>query len=512
MTPLMWWLVVAPGALLLATLLVVVVVIPYRFTSRRYRKLISRIPGPRGLPVLGNALMVVGVSRAGMIPFLKKLHDTYGSFFKINVLGVTHVMCTDIDEIEKSLSSMNYITKSFDYLLLTPWLGDGLLVSTGAKWHARRKMLTPAFHFRILEDYLPVFTRCSNVLVEKLRACVGQGSVPVNDFLTLCTLDIICETAMGTRMDAQEGKAVEYVEGVKRMSELFQTRQLKPWLWRPLWFAISPTGFEHRRVISKLHAFTNKVIKERQSEYRAARENVNPDAPKKKRKLLALLDLLLEVAESNPGALSLEDIREEVDTFMFEGHDTTSAALSWAIYLLALNPKEQEKAAAEQAEIFGDSTRDPTMADLSQMRYLEQVIKEALRIYPSVPAFSRLLESDITLCGHTVPEGALLTISPLLVHQDASVYPEPQSFKPERFDPDTSAGRHPFAYIPFSAGPRGCIGQRFALLEEKAVLSAVLRNFRLEAVDRPEEVTPLMELVLRPERPLRVKFLERTFL
>ncbi|GLH12599.1 Uncharacterized protein GBIM_17316, partial [Gryllus bimaculatus] len=215
----------------------------------------------------------------------------------------------------KLLGSVSFITKSFDYHLLKPWLGDGLLLSTGGKWHSRRKLLTPAFHFRILEDYLPVFTRCSRVLVEKLRERTGDPYVPVNDLITLCTLDVICETAMGTRIDAQEGKGVEYVSAVLRMSELFQKRQLTPWLWRPWLFALSPTGFEQRRVLRQLHGFTTRVIVERQAERRAAGAD---SSPKKKRRLLALLDLLLEVAESEPGALSLDDIREEVDTFMFE--------------------------------------------------------------------------------------------------------------------------------------------------------------------------------------------------
>ncbi|GLH12597.1 Probable cytochrome P450 6t3 [Gryllus bimaculatus] len=110
---------------------------------------------------------------------------------------------------------------------------------------------------------------------------------------------------------------------------------------------------------------------------------------------------------------------------------------------------------------------------------------------------------------YTVPAGAFLTFSPLLLHRDERLWPQPARFRPERFGPEEAQRRHPFAYIPFSAGPRGCIGQRFALLEEKAVLSAVLRHFRLEAVQREEDVRPLMELILRPEQSVRVRFVER---
>nr|CAD7200519.1 unnamed protein product [Timema douglasi] len=139
------------------------------------------------------------------------------------------------------------------------------------------------------------------------------------------------------------------------------------------------------------------------------------------------------------------------------------------------------------------------------MTYLEQVIKESLRLYPSVPLYGRLLEDDIIIKNYTIPAGTNFGIFPYCIHRNPRIYPDPEGFNPDRFSKESSQERHPFAYLPFSAGPRNCIGQRFALLEGKNILSTVLRNLRIESLDKPEDIAVLGELILRPKHELRVK-------
>lgn len=227
-----------------------------------------------------------------------------------------------------------------------------------------------------------------------------------------------------------------------------------------------------------------------------------------------------------------EDIREEVDTFMFEGHDTTSAAISWTLFLLGSNPEYQERVVEELESIFGDDTETPaTMKNLLDMRYLECCIKDALRLFPSVPMMARMVGEDVTISkssiavsvtiffilnspfsgGKLVPAGTQAIIMTYALHRNPRVFPKPEQFNPDNFLPENCAGRHPFAYIPFSAGPRNCIGQKFAILEEKAVISTVLRKYKIESVDRREDLTLLGELILRPKDGLRVKITPRTW-
>ncbi|XP_047102529.1 cytochrome P450 4c3-like [Schistocerca piceifrons] len=475
-------------------------VVPYKFNTLRTHILIDKIPGPKGIPILGNALQF-NVPTEEFIPVLKKIYDDYYPIYKIWFLGVAIVFIGDPDGVEKILSSQQHITKSDDYLILEPWLCKGLLTSTGTKWHERRKLLTPAFHFKILEDYVHVFNKNSRILVNKLSENTPGSTVNIFKYMTTCTLDIICETAMGTSVDAQNGGEAEYVAAVKRMSELFLYRQLRFWVHMPLTFRLCPVYHEQNHVLNILHGFTERIIKERKEEFRSRNANERKNL---KSKRISLLDLLVEVAEQT-GELTDLDIREEVDTFMFEGHDTTAASLTWTIFLIGLHPHVQEKIEEELEEIFGESDREVKMEDLNAMKYLEQVIKESLRLYPSVPQFGRKLDVDHEIHGYKLPAGTHCVVMPLFMHLNPELYPEPYKFDPDRFTPDKIQGRHPFAYLPFSAGPRNCIGQKFAIMEEKIVLSTLLRSFRIESLEKPEDIKLTGELILRPKDGIRVK-------
>jgi len=164
---------------------------------------------------------------------------------------------------------------------------------------------------------------------------------------------------------------------------------------------------------------------------------------------------------------------------------------------------------AELDEIFTDSKQAATMEDLNKMRYLEMCLKEALRLYPSVPFISRLLNEEVQMTNYLIPSGTTCHVHIFDLHRDSSIYPAPDDFIPERFNQENSAKRHPFAYIPFSAGPRNCIGQRFALYELKSVISTILRNFRLEPVTKPHQIVFSADLVLRCRDPIKVKILNR---
>nr|CAD7427360.1 unnamed protein product [Timema monikensis] len=219
--------------------------------------------------------------------------------------------------------------------------------------------------------------------------------------------------------------------------------------------------------------------------------------PDKKR--LAFLDLLIALSEKD-GSLSDADIREEVDTFMFEGHDTVSTAITWALYLIGIHKDIQDKLVEELDDIFHGSDRPATWTDLNNMKYMEMTIKEALRIYPSVPVFARETTSIVQLEKYTIPKGVEILFFPYVIHRNPKVFPEPNKFNPDNFLPDRIQSRHPFSYVPFS--------QRFALLEEKAIISSILRRFKLESV-QPKELKILLDLILKPLDPIKIKITER---
>ncbi|KAI9560159.1 hypothetical protein GHT06_014170 [Daphnia sinensis] len=502
------------------TCLVFITVGSALFRRYKFMQECNKVPGPPvQIPLLGSFTDLF-VDPDQLIPHFMNLYHKWSKrspVLRVWMGPLPWFFLGAAESAEVVLSSNKIIDKSREYDFIQPWLATGLLTSTGSKWHQRRKMLTPTFHFKILEDFVHVFNEQSKTLVEKLTTKVGQD-FDIFPFITLCTLDVICETAMGRHVNAQSKSDSDYVKAVYNMSHIIQIRQIRPWL-RPDWlFNLFPYASEQQKCLSILHGFTDQVIRERKIEHKLlkaqketnAKAGVKEDEFVSKKRNLAFLDLLIEASQDGK-VLSDLDIREEVDTFMFEGHDTTAAAINWSLFLLGNNPEKQEQVSEELIRVFGNSDRPVTMADLNELKYLECCVKEALRLYPSVPLLARQLMEDTTICGYNLPGGATVLAAPFLIHRDPTYFPEPDCFKPERFFPENIRGRHPYAYVPFSAGPRNCIGQKFALMEEKVILASVLRRFHVKALDKPEGLPTLAELILRPRDGIRVHLTEKKF-
>ncbi|MEJ1285079.1 family with sequence similarity 149 member A [Cricetulus griseus] len=466
----------------------------------------------RAYPLVGHALLM----KPNSADFFQQLIQYTEEFrhlplIKLWIGPVPLVALYKAENVEVILTSSKQIDKSFMYKFLQPWLGLGLLTSTGNKWRSRRKLLTPTFHFTILEDFLDVMNEQANILVDKLENHVNQGAFNCFVHITLCALDIICETAMGKNIGAQSNDDSEYVRTVYRMSDMIHRRMKMPWFWFDLWYLMFKEGREHRRGLKRLHTFTNNVIAERVSDMKAKEDwtsaGTGCEPSKSKRK--AFLDLLLSVTDEDGNRLSHEDIREEVDTFMFEGHDTTAAAINWSLYLLGSYPEVQRKVDKELDDVFGRSLRPVTLEDMKKLKYLDCVIKETLRIFPSVPLFARSLSEDCEVAGYKISKGTEAVLIPYALHRDPKYFPDPEEFQPERFFPENSKGRHPYAYVPFSAGPRNCIGQKFAVMEEKTILACILRRFWVECNQKREELGLSGDLILRPNNGIWIKLKRR---
>ncbi|KJH47356.1 unspecific monooxygenase [Dictyocaulus viviparus] len=279
-----------------------------------------------------------------------------------------------------------------------------------------------------------------------------------------------------------------------------------PWLWlEPIWY-LSGFQSEFNRLVKLTNDFTRKVIADRKRRMDDT-EFIDEKEMHSNRKKLAFLDLLLHMQRSNE--LSDEDIREEVDTFMFEGHDTTSSGIGFTVWWLGQSPECQKKVHEELDSVFGDSDRLPTSEDLKRLVYLEKCIKESLRLTPSVPLVARKLTSDVVIGETTLPDGLTVVVVPSTTARDDRYWEKPKEFYPEHFDAEKVSLRNPYAYIPFSAGPRNCIGQKFAVLEEKTVLSWIFRRYYVESEERYPGNQPSPELVLTPSNGVRVRLTKR---
>uniref|UniRef100_A0A914Z715 Cytochrome P450 n=1 Tax=Panagrolaimus superbus TaxID=310955 RepID=A0A914Z715_9BILA len=468
----------------------------------QHRRQFDGIPSPRSYPFVGH-MLITKPDSSGFIDQVMGMASLYPNKPRIVAFWtfiMPIVMIYSPESLEPIFTNPKHLNKPFLYDLLKPWLGLGLLTKSAETWRPRRKLLTPTFHYDILKNFVYVFNKQADIMVQQIRKQLetSDEAIEIGNYVTLCALDIICETSMGKCVNAQFESESEYVVAVHRINDIIQRRQKEPWVWNDILFNLIGDGKEHKWALNVLHSFTQKVIKERREEF------LKDSMVTSER--LAFLDQLLLLEQK--GEITVEEIQYEVDTFMFEGHDTTSAGITWACHLLGNHPEVQRKVVEELDAVIGDS-HEISYEHLSQLKYCECVIKESLRLYPSVPIFARVLGDDQEVSGHIIPKGTQILVNPYLIHRDPSHWDNAEEFRPERFLPENCVGRNAFAFVPFSAGSRNCIGQRFALMEEKTLLASILRNFQIESVKRRDQQEFTSELILRPVGGVQLKMYPR---
>ncbi|XP_031767124.2 cytochrome P450 4C1-like [Galleria mellonella] len=474
-------------------------------------RVFMKVPGMKDRFLIGNALEMICVHPDKIFEWRTSLSKRFNGIYRFYTYPFRYINIYNPEDIEIVLSSTKFIKKSRLYDIIKPWLADGLLLSSGAKWQQRRKILTSAFHFDILRQFHTVIEENSKRLTETLGT--SGEIVNIAPIVTEYTLNTICETAMGTKLsDETSAAAMSYKNALHTLGNLFIQRFIKLYLLIEFIYNLSSLKIQQQRTIDVIKKFTTDIIDKRKKYLEQNVLTSNPtkqdeDDVYKGRKKFAFLDLLLTA--ENDGKIDKSGVQEEVDTFMFGGHDTTASGLSFLFLLLANHQDVQEKVYKEIQSIFGDSTRIATTSDLTQMKYLELCIKESLRLYPPIHFVARILNDQIKLSNYTIPADTECLIHIFDLHRREDLYKNALTFDPDRFLPENSVGRHPYAYIPFSAGPRNCIGQKYAMMEMKSATSAVIRRYKLEAITKPEEIRFSGDLVLRSIDPINIKIIKR---
>ncbi|GFY45250.1 cytochrome P450 4c3 [Trichonephila inaurata madagascariensis] len=484
----------------------------------------KRIPGPKVNGIITNIIPLLSIFRnkaASNSALLYQMVNAYSHVFRKEGMWMFYggfkkiLILYKAETVEPILSSNENIGKGFEYEFITPMLKEGLLTSKKDKWRYRRKLLTPSFHFRILDEFIPIFNEQANIFASKIAANMEITPwIDIAPLASLCTLDIICETAMGKKLKAQINSESPYVKALHQFCHAAIDRLLRPWLWPDFLFHRTNKGKEFFKNLKIMDDFTRQVIAERkaeklqeQTEGTTKEEEINDEIiGRKLKRRLALLDLLLDLHLKDE-SFTLDDVAEEVDNFMFAGHDTTSSGLSWALYMLGIYPEIQRKVHEEIDDVLGDDEdRQITLDDIKNLKYLDCVLKESRRLWPPTPFIARDLDEDVVIDGCLIPKGTSCGILIFMLHRDPDVFPNPEKFDPNRFLLENSTGRHPFAYIPFSAGPRNCIGQRFAIFEAVTVMATILKKFKVKSLDPIDRIHTIDELVLRSDQPLRMTF------
>jgi cytochrome P450 len=367
-------------------------------------------------------------------------------------------------------------------------LGDGLLTSEGDTWRRHRKLTAPSFQRSEVAAYGGVMAERARAFVERQAPDVA---IDVHSAMMQLTLDILVRALFGTE--------VKRAPDVERLLEPVMHDYVPPAVaWRlllPEWVPL-PSRRRLARARRELDVILLELIGERR---RAAAERASAGA--------APSDLLgrLMLACDAEGSLSEAALRDEAMTLFLAGHETTALSLTYGLRLLAKHPRERQALVAELDRVLGG--RAPALHDLPNLPYTRAVLDETLRLFPPAWGLGREPREDVVVAGVAIPKGTQVILCPWVMHHDAQFFPEPDRFWPERWLTQPAPRR--FAYMPFGAGPRVCIGSHFALAEAMIILAVVLQRVEPELAAQPE-LDLMPSVTLRPRGPVLMRLTPRT--
>ncbi|KAM5247131.1 cytochrome P450 4X1 isoform 2-T2 [Ctenodactylus gundi] len=389
----------------------------------------------------------------------------------------------------------------YPYKFMTPCLGKGLLNLNGPKWFQHRRLLTPVLHCDILKTYVKVMAHSVSTMLDKWEKICGtqDATMEVFEHINLMALDIIMRCVFSKETNCQINSTYDpYIKASSEIGEIIFYRLYNFWHLHDIIFKFSPEGHRFQELSKVLHQFTEKVIQDRKKSLEAGMQQDNT-----RKKPQDLLDIVLCAQAESEDSFSDADVQAEVSTFMLLGHDASAASLSWLLYCLALSPEHQERCREEIRSILKDGS-SVSWDQLDEMPYTTMCIKEMFRLIPPVPSISRELSKPLTFPdGRLLPAGMTVVLSIWGLHHNPAFWKSPKVFDPLRFTKENSDQRHPYAYLPFSAGPRHCVGQQFAMLELKVAIALILLRFQV-APDLTRPLSFSNHIILKPKHGIHL--------
>ena len=437
-------------------------------------------PGPRGWPGVGVVLPYL----RDQPRFLIESYRRYGPVVGFHLLQFRGAI------LNGAAANRYVLVDAADNFLVAPtidragirWIvGEGVLFIDDPAHRQQRKLIQPAMHRQRIEDYQRVMVEATQQVLDR-----WQPGVPLDIAAVMDDLALIVMGRTLFHMDFT-GDARALADAVSTV--VFTTNDaFRMALARlPLDVPRLGRGGSLRRALALVHRLVGQII--------AQHERDGDDAGD-------VVSMLVAARDDAGGRLTAAQVRDHLLTLFVAGHETVANALAWGFYLLAQHPPVAVKLLAElDTQLHG---APPTAADLDRLPYLEQVTKEILRIYPPATSLFRTAREGFTWQGYTFPAGATIMYSPYVSHHIPEQFPEPDVFRPERFDPAISIPPPSYAYIPFGGGGRSCLGAPFATMEIKTVLATVLQRFRLELVPY-QRVVAAVHTTLQPEYGIQMR-------
>ncbi|MDC3955291.1 cytochrome P450 [Polyangium jinanense] len=439
-------------------------------------------PGPKGMPLLGNVLQI----RKNKLAFMLHAARTHGDIAHFRLGPIDAYLLNHPDHIRDVLiERADVLPKDrLQNKIISPFFGNGMLISNGEEHHRQRRMAQPAFHPRRLDSYARIFVE------QALQGMAGWRSgdeYAIDAEMLKMTIQNVCLAlfnADATDIVARAAAAMTSI--IELLSTEFDLAIPIP-MWLP-----TQRNRRKREAIRELDSIVMKFV----ADWRRSGQDRGD-----------LLSMLMLAHGEARGGVTHDELRDHLITMFSAGHETTAFTLVWAWILLSQHPDVEAELWTELDRVLGG--RPPTAEDLPQLVYTTMIVKETLRLYPAGWLLSpREPHEDITLGGYTIPKGSMIFISPYVLHRDGRFFPEPERFRPERFRPGADKHIARGTYIPFGIGPRVCIGGAFATTEAVLTLATVAQRYRVSLLPG-QSLAPRGNLALRPPPGVKVRVIAR---
>jgi cytochrome P450 len=436
----------------------------------------KKMPGPKGNGIFGGA----GKMATNPLAFLMDLDKTYpGGIVNWRLLHLNIVLISDPKLVRVVLqTNQKLYIKNSAYKQLKLILGDGLVTSEGELWKRQRKLIQPSFHKQYIYGMFESMLGCANEMTEewKVKSKAGE-TIDFADEMMKITLQIIGKTMLSANVKAEAKTVSDALGYLLKAVDIKATRALNIPLWVP-----TPGNFRFKKERNILDEIIYKIINERRKTGHQKGD---------------LLDMLMESKYEDTGEhMPNHLLKDEVMTIFLAGHETTASALAWTFYLISQHPEVYKKLKAEVKEIVGDG--EITFQHLQQLKYTKACLNEGMRLYPPVWAIGRRALEDTMVGDYLIKKDTDILMSPYIIHRHPEYWSNVEAFDPDRWETEEVKEMDKFAYFPFAAGPRMCIGNNFALFEADIIITKIIQNFDFEYVG---EAAPKMD----PSITLRVK-------
>ncbi|XP_063983081.1 cytochrome P450 4C1-like [Diachasmimorpha longicaudata] len=494
----------ALGTAGLATLLWWAIIKSWCIHQLELLKFARSLPGPSTLPLLGNALQFAvhpDETFDRVVEIMRANKPTFRFWLGPKLV----VILTEPQDYQIIFSSSKASYKDPVYRMMEPAVGQGLVSASGPAHRSHRKIIMPMVNGKSLTTYLKYFNIHSHYCRQLLGARIEYGEFDVLPFMTNCTTDMMFETIFGISGTAQKGGYKQFVHYSDRIYEFIHLRMFKIWLHPDFIFETTKMGKEQKAGLKIIHNVVDQTIWRKKKEHFAlTRGAIKSDRPR-----VMLLEQMIDHAVKNNSMDDLE-LRYQIYTIYIAAQDTIAVIASFTLLMLAMHPEVQKKVREEVEEILGES-EDVQEEHLSSLGYLEMVIRETLRLFPIAPLMVRKTTGRIQLEGCILPEDCSIVLGAFMTHRNKKYWNEPEKFDPDRFRPENIKRRHSYAYIPFSGGPRGCLGQKFAIICLKTLITNLIRSYCFETSEKMENIKLKMDISIRSRKgyPMKITKLWR---